>query len=62
MDEQLSKALNDIFAWSQHIRVEAQKKGNDGIDDDALIIQEIIEDYLHGLNIDPTEVIDLNSR
>lgn len=40
IDEKLSELFNEIFAWAQHIRREAQLKCHDGIDDDAMIIQE----------------------
>lgn len=58
IDEKMSKMLNEVFAWSQHISGEARKRKHDGIADDALIIQEIIENYLHDIDINPRDVID----
>ena len=57
IDEKLAKMLHNVFGWSQTIRIGAQKTKNDGIDDDALIIQELIEDYLHDCGINPRDVI-----
>jgi hypothetical protein len=58
IDNELYRLLNEIFAWSQHIRREAHRYKKDGIDDDAMIIQEAIEDYLHDQGINPREVIE----
>jgi type III secretion system FlhB-like substrate exporter len=58
IDNELYRMLNEVFAWAQHIRIEAIKKKEDGIDDDALIIQEAVENYLHDRGINPREVIE----
>jgi hypothetical protein len=58
IDEKLSKLLNNIVGWSQSIRIEAWRTKNDGIDDDGLIIQELIEDYIHNQGINPRKIID----
>ncbi|WP_310877110.1 hypothetical protein [Priestia megaterium] len=61
-DNKLDKMINDVFAWSQSIRREANKAENDGIDDSALIIQEILEQFLIDNNIKPDEIIDYDKH
>jgi hypothetical protein len=58
IDNELYRLLNTAYAWAQSIRIAAIKKKEDGIDDDAMIIQEAIEDYLHDRGINPREVIE----
>jgi len=58
IDEKLAKTLNSIFGWSQSIRREAIRSKEDGIDDSALIIQEVIEEYLReDCGVEPSDVI-----
>jgi hypothetical protein len=58
IDNELYRMLNEVFAWAQHIRIAAQHYKKDGIDDDALIIQEAVENYLHDRGINPREIIE----
>lgn len=56
IDDNLAELLNNIFGWSQTIRLTTK---SDGVDDTALIIQEMIEDYVvDNYNIKPSDVIN----
>lgn len=57
IDEKLARMLNSVFAWAEAIRRDACKIKDDGIDDNALIIQELIEGYLRDCDINPRDII-----
>lgn len=57
-EDKLWKMLNNIYGWSQTIKMDAHRTRNDGNEDTALIIQKLIESYLDECGIDRNNVIE----
>lgn len=58
MEQDLKKLLDNIFAWAEHVQKNAARLGSDGLVDDGMIIQELIEDYLDDKGINPRDVLN----
>jgi len=62
LEQELQVFLNQIYGWASQIEKEAIEIKNDEIIDDALIIQETVEEFLYDKEIEPESVLNTENK
>ena len=62
LEQELQVFLSQIYGWASKIEREAIEAKNDEIIDDALIIQETVEEFLYDKGIQPESVLNTENK
>ena len=62
LDQELQVLLKQICEWASKIEKEAIEVKSDGISDNAIIIQEMVEGFIHDKGTKPKSVLNIENK